>query len=131
MVLAIMLFPAIPLAAQDSLPTPPLLINVAGRPVVSSLNGSWRTIIDPFETGYYTYRWTPDRNGYFRNQKATSPGDRVEYDFDRSPFLLVPGDWNTQRPELLLYEGTIWYSRSLDYRLPPGSRLLETFGDAN
>jgi beta-glucuronidase len=31
----------------------------------------------------------------------------VEYGFDTSPQLDVPGDWNSQRDSLFFYEGTI------------------------
>ena len=52
---------------------------------------------------------------YFREvDPFTSPGV-VEHDFDTSPTLRVPGDWNSQRPELLLYEGTVWYERAFTY----------------
>lgn len=117
------------LGAQEPASAVPMS-NVGGR-ATTSLNGAWRTIVDPFETGYYTYRWTPDPNGFFRDEKPRSPADRVEYDFDRSPLLQVPGDWNTQRPELLLYEGTIWYRRTFEYALKPGRRLFVHFGAAN
>ena len=106
------------------------IVNVLGR-VTTSLNGEWQTIVDPFEVGYFTYRMQPDPNGFFRNQKPMSSVDRVEYDFDRSPVLKVPGDWNSQRTDLLLYEGTVWYRRHFDYALPPNRRLFVQFGGAN
>jgi beta-glucuronidase len=43
----------------------------------------------------------------------------------------VPGDWNTQREKLFLYEGTVWYKKSFDYRLPKGKRLFVHFGAVN
>jgi beta-glucuronidase len=43
----------------------------------------------------------------------------------------VPGDWNTQRPELLFYEGTVWYKRDFDYVVKPGRRVFLWFGAAN
>lgn len=110
--------------------TAPLITNVGGR-LTSSLNGRWRTIVDPYETGYYNYRRRPDPNGYFRNHKSTGPADLVEYDFDRSPQLAVPGDWNTQRADLRLYEGTVWYKTSFARTLAPGRRLFVHFGAAN
>src|SRR5262249_50290403 len=85
-----------------------------------SLNGEWKTIIDPYETGFYDYRWAardletnPSRSEtFFLDVKPDNPSERVEYDFDSSPSLSVPGDWNTQRPELLYYEGSVWYRRT-------------------
>ena len=106
------------------------LINVDARQT-TSLNGSWATIVDPFENGYYNYRYEPHSNGYFANQKPQSKRDLVEYDFDTSARLHVPGDWNTQRDDLFFYEGTVWYKHDFDYALPPGRRLFVYFGAAN
>ncbi|NNE47585.1 MAG: beta-glucuronidase [Rhodothermales bacterium] len=106
------------------------ITNVDARSAIS-LDGDWSSIIDPYENGYYNYRYEPHANGYFRNQKPQSPSDLVEYDFDTSPVLAVPGDWNSQRPELLLYEGTIWYKRSFGYDLPAKRRAFLHFGGAN
>jgi beta-glucuronidase len=117
---------ALPLAAGPAT----ALANPAARHAVS-LDGKWRTIVDPYENGYYDYRLQPSRDGYFRNAKPKNPGDLVEYDFDTSPTLDVPGDWNSQRPELFFYEGTIWYKRSFDYPVQPGRRLFLYFGAAN
>lgn len=106
------------------------IVNVIGRKT-TSLNGSWQTIVDPFEVGYFNYRMQPDPNGFFRNQKPKNPGERVEYDFDRSPLLDVPGDWNSQRTDLLFYEGTVWYRQRFKYTLAPNRRLFVQFGAAN
>ena len=106
------------------------MTNVSNRQT-TSLNGTWRVIIDPYENGFYDYRYTESRNGYFRNAKLGNKSDLVEYDFDKSWTLKVPGDWNTQRDELLFYEGTIWYKCSFDYELKPERRLFVYFGAVN
>ncbi len=85
-----------------------LLTNVLCRSR-QSLDGRWRAIPDPYDTGYVNILGERNRQGYFRDFKPRSPSDRVEYDFDRSTQLEVPGDWNTQDPSLLYYEGTMWY----------------------
>ncbi|MFL5581343.1 MAG: glycoside hydrolase family 2 protein [Gemmatimonadaceae bacterium] len=111
----------------------PLITNVPGR-ATTSLDGRWQTIVDPFENGYYDYRYQPTPNGYFRVRRPQGPTDLVEYDFDRSPLLAVPGDWNSQRPELLFYEGTVWYRTTFARADPPlgaGRRLFVHFGGAN
>jgi beta-glucuronidase len=104
--------------------------NPTGRHTVS-LDGKWRTIVDPYETGYYDYRLKPSKDGYFRNAKPKDKGELIEYDFDTSPTLDVPGDWNSQRENLFFYEGTIWYKRSFDYTVRPGTRQILYFGAAN
>lgn len=107
-----------------------LIANTDGRKTMS-LDGQWRTIIDPYESGYYDYRYQPSANGYFKDAKPKSKSDLIEYDFDTSESLGVPGDWNTQRESLLLYEGTIWYRKSFDYQRSDNTRLFVYFGAAN
>ena len=105
-----------------------------------SLNGEWHSIIDPYETGFYDYRheqrdWNPNPSRsetFYLDVKPADPGERVEYDFDTSPTLKVPGDWNTQRPELLYYEGTVWYRKKFDFAgLAAGRRAFLRFGAVN
>lgn len=49
-----------------------LITNIEGRHT-TDLNGRWQTIIDPYETGYYDYRYQSSNNGYFKNAKPKSP----------------------------------------------------------
>jgi beta-glucuronidase len=81
------------------------------------LDGQWRVIPDPYETGYYNHRYEPRDDGYFLAQKQAHPGELVEYDFSRSQVLDVPGDWNSQDERYFFYEGTMWYYKS--FRLAP------------
>jgi beta-glucuronidase len=121
--------PCGPAVAEEPAPAP-LLTDVDHR-TTWSLDGVWRTIVDPYETGYYDYRYQPKKDGFFLDQKARDETDRVEYDFDTSDPLFVPGDWNTQRDSLLFYEGTIWYRRLFDDpRHDRSSRLFLWFGGA-
>jgi beta-glucuronidase len=107
-----------------------LIGNVDGRKT-QSLDGAWNIIIDPYEMGYYDFHLHPNKNGYFKNEKPKTPLDLVEYDFDKSPTLRVPGDWNTQRESLFFYEGTVWYKKSFTYQPKPGTRQFLYFGAAN
>jgi len=67
-----------------------------------------------------------------RDVKPADPSERVEYDFDTSPVLHVPWDWNTQRPELLYYEGSVWYRKQFDFAgLQPGEHAFVRFGAVN
>ncbi|MEM7342346.1 MAG: glycoside hydrolase family 2 TIM barrel-domain containing protein [Actinomycetota bacterium] len=123
---------------MDPLLTPPestgttLLTNVLARPR-RSLAGRWRAILDPYDTGYVNILGRRNRHGYHRDASPTGPSDRVEYDFDSSMELTVPGDWNTQAPELLHYEGTLWYRTMVDLDEPEvaGQRTFLTVGAAN
>ena len=107
-----------------------LIINVDNRNTLS-LDGNWRIIIDPYENGYYEYRYKPKKDGYFLNQKPKDKSDLVEYDFDKSEYLSVPGDWNTQKEKLFFYEGTIWYKKSFNYIKKENKRVFLYFGAAN
>lgn len=107
-----------------------LIANTEGRKT-TSLDGQWQIIVDPYESGYYNYRYQPIDNGYFRNAKPKSKTDLIEYDFDKSATLKVPGDWNTQTDQLFFYEGTVWYKKSFDYQRQPDTRLFVYFGAAN
>jgi beta-glucuronidase len=96
-----------------------------------SLDGSWKIIIDPYENGYYDYRWQENPEGFFKNEKPKNKWDRVEYDYDKSDSLIVPGDWNSQKKELFFYEGTIWYKKSFDFHKKKGARVFLRFGAVN
>ena len=104
--------------------------NVEGRSAVS-LTGTWRTIVDPYDVGSQGYHAQPLADGFFLARPPKDETDLVEYDFDRSPTLQVPGDWNTQRESLLYYEGTLWYMRRFEARPQPGRRAVLWFGAAN
>lgn len=118
----------------------PLIQNAYNRNA-TSLGGHWHYIVDPYDTGYRDHRtWIPfdqkasskeSAKPYWTNSKPTDPSDRVEYDFDASPTLRVPGDWNMQSPKLYYYEGGVWYKTDFEYALPAGQRLFLYFGAAN
>ncbi|MGE5942781.1 MAG: glycoside hydrolase family 2 protein, partial [Flavobacteriales bacterium] len=91
-----------------------LLQNIESREKIS-LNGMWDIIVDPLENGYYSHRMQPKDDGYFRNAKMKSPSDLIEYNFDTSDQLVVPGDWNTQMEKLYYYEGTVWYKKDFKH----------------
>ena len=114
------------LRAQQIFP----IANTDGRKTIS-LDGQWQAIVDPYESGFYDYRYQPSANGFFKNAKPNNKSDLIEYDFDNSSSLRVPGDWNTQRDQLFFYEGSIWYKKSFDYQRRPNTRLFVYFGAAN
>jgi beta-glucuronidase len=107
-----------------------LITNIDSRQKIS-LDGNWQIIIDPYESGYYDYRYQPRGDGYFLNRKPATKSDLIEYNFDTAPQLQVPGDWNSQRSDLFFYEGTIWYRRSFDYPPSPHKRVFIYFGAVN
>ena len=116
------------------------IANVYARAAVS-LDGGWRVIVDPYDNGYLDYRLQPydaqenPTGGYFLDRHPSGASDLVEYDFDTSPVLQVPGDWNSQDEKLLYYEGTVWYRRTFDRPHGKGGagsgRQFLHFGGAN
>ncbi len=119
---------SVPFAAGEPPEPAPLIVNVDGR-ATRPLDGPWHAIVDAFDKGYYDYRYQPRKDGFFLDRKMKDEGDLVEYDFDTSETLAVPGDWNTQRESLLYYEGSVWYKRTFDDpRRDPGTRLFVRFG---
>lgn len=98
------------------------MINVYGRRTVN-LNGEWPVIPDPTGVGDWRQVWTEKKP-----QKKT---DFVEYSFEGGPLFQVPGDFNTQLPELLYVEGTMWYKKMFSYNLKNGKRLFLHFGAVN
>ncbi len=121
--------------AQD-----PLLHNAYHR-ASTSLNGNWKFVIDPYETGYRNHRnWMPfdvmestknSARPYYTDRVIEERWDRVEYNFNTSDEIQVPGDWNSQDRMLLYYEGSIWYRTLFDYDLEGDNRLFIHFGAAN
>lgn len=107
-----------------------LIQNVNSRKT-TCLNGKWSIIIDPYENGFYNHRYQEHPNGYFKNQAPKDNTELIEYKFDNANTLHVPGDWNSQREELLWYEGTIWYKFSFDYVPTHNSRQFLHFGAVN
>lgn len=101
---------------------PALIQNIPNR-ATTSLDGPWQAIIDPYETGLNAR--------FYLNAKAKDKHELVEYDFDRSDALNVPGDWNSQKKELFFYEGPVWYKKSFSYHKREHTRVFVYFGAAN
>lgn len=99
------------------------MINIPGRDAIS-LNGLWEVVIDPWDAG--KGEWV----ALYKERKPQSKTDFVEYGFEGGPRLYVPGDFNSQKPELTYYEGTVWYKKTFDYE-PGDKRLFVHFGAVN
>ena len=117
----------------------PQITNIENRTSLN-LNGVWKYIVDPYQTGYYDYRRDArdqqanpsTAESLFLGYKAQNPSDRVEYDFDKADGILVPRDWNSQKEKLFYYEGSVWYYKAFDYAIPTnGNRQFIYFGAAN
>jgi beta-glucuronidase len=114
---AIVAYPAFAATGPDS-----LISNIAGRTTIS-LDGTWKYIVDPYSTGF--------NMRLYENRKPKDKSELVEYDFDAAGSLKVPGDWNSQREDLLLYEGPVWYRKTFAYHKRAHTRCFLYFGSAN
>ena len=108
----------------------PLIHNVMAYES-TSLAGDWNYIVDVQEEGYYDYRMNPTRWGFFMNAKPQRPEELIEYDFDKSPTMRIPSDWNTQDEKLFYYEGTVWFKKSFQAVPMKDCRTLLYFGAVN
>src|SRR5579864_5624546 len=92
-----------------------LITDINARKSIS-LNGTWQYLVDPYETGFYDYRYkelkesNPD--AYWNSDAPLNKTDKKEHGYNNKYTLQVPGDWNHQKPEFIYYEGTIWYKKS-------------------
>jgi beta-glucuronidase len=122
----------IPAAGQQPFQT--LLVGVDHRTNVTSLDGDWHYLVDypPFRA-LYTGSGAINDRGYALNShpNITSGPHNEEYDFATAPTLKVPGDWNTQVPQLFAYEGVVFYERDFDAEPQPGTRTFLYIGAAN
>lgn len=114
--------------------TPLLLTNVFSRRSAGasvSLDGPWKYIVDPYRIGYEDMMGDKLRRGFFSDFKPRHEGDRVEYSFDTGEDMMVPGDWNTQDPRWLYYEGTMWFRRMVTIDAAPQGRTFVHFSAVN
>ena len=115
------------------------LINHTYNRETISLDGAWQYIVDPYENGFYNYRYEPFENqekpgngAFFTNAKRKGKADLVEYNFDLMDSLTIPGDWNTQKEKLYYYEGSLWLKKSFNYqKTADNNRVFIHFGAAN
>jgi beta-glucuronidase len=112
-----------------------LVTNIPSRKT-TDLNGQWQYVVDAYETGFYDYRYKErqptDNDAYWNPDTTVNKSARKEYGYIDKYTLRVPGDWNSQDPKFLYYEGTVWYKRSFDFAKPktPG-KLFLYFGAVN
>jgi beta-glucuronidase len=109
-----------------------LLVGVDHRSV-TSLDGDWHYLVDQ-SPGRALYKANGEINdsSYALNSHPNIVGEHnEEYDFSTAPTLKVPGDWNTQVPQLFNYEGVVWYQRDFNADSKPGTRTFLHIGAAN
>src|SRR3984885_6151390 len=125
---ALLTLPSALAPAQTSNTT--VLVDIDPRPT-PSLDGDWHPIVDQYATGLYDFHQNLRPDGFFMNAPFNPAGDPHDYNFAKAATLRVPGDWNTQRPDLISYEGPIWYEKDFKHTTKPNTRTFLHFGAAN
>jgi beta-glucuronidase len=121
----------LPASGQQQFQT--LLVGLDHR-TATSLNGDWHYLVDQAPSrALYTSTGAINDHGYAMNTHPNifSGPHNDEYDLATAPTLKVPGDWNTQVPQLFNYEGVVWYQRDFDAHPEPGTRTFLHIGAAN
>lgn len=100
------------------------LVFTSGRSGLS-LDGAWNLCVDLLDTGL--------RQKWFAMQPA-APEDRTEpWDYD--PYMgetvQVPSNWQMLKEKWYFYEGSAWYTRSLDHAVRADRRQVLRIGAAN
>jgi beta-glucuronidase len=101
----------------------PAIANVYARKT-TPLNGTWPAVIDPYgraELGGMAPRALEPQH----------ESDLAEFSFENGLTLDVPGDWNTQDPRLVFYQGIAWYKREFHHTPSSGARHFVYFGAVN
>lgn len=106
----------------STLAAQPFMTNINARNAVS-LNGDWQVIVDVLDCG--------QESRIHENLTSQITGRFVEYTFDDTSVLKVPGDWNSQMMELKYYESSVWYKKDFDCPAFAKGRLFLYFGAAN
>lgn len=110
-----------------------LIQNVSARKTIS-LDGVWDSQVDVVGVG------SLGRFGLVQDRKPTKfvyKGDNprnselVEQDMDVAEKINVPGDWNTQKEKLFLYEGNLWYRKKFSIAPQANKRYFVYFGAVN
>jgi beta-glucuronidase len=122
---------SLPVVAQT------LITNAYNRTSIS-LNGQWKYIVDPYENGFYNYRYeafdrmdNSPKSAYFMDAVVSNRSELLEYNFDEADSIRVPGDWNSQKEKLFYYEGTVWYRKEFALTPEEERRYFMYFGAVN
>jgi len=87
------------------------------------LNGKWNALIDVYCMG--------ELAGIFKNKQQSATNKAVEYTFNDGLRLDVPGDFNSQMPELKYYEGNVWYQRKITVSKTDNCKQFIYFAGSN
>ena len=90
-----------------------------------SLNGTWNYAVDQYDTCLRAKWWEEIY------ESPTGLQYPMDFSFDTWDTIKVPAVWNLQEEKLLLYEGTVVYTRRFKYTNHGEDRVFIKIGAAN
>jgi beta-glucuronidase len=118
----------LPAPAAANPASQPLLIASPGSRRRTGLGGLWHYVIDPFDIARRKPR---QRRSLWRDELEVPGGPLIEYEWDTSPTMRLPGDWNSRVTELAFYDGPIFFRRRFDAEATGSERLFLHFEAVN
>jgi beta-glucuronidase len=122
----------LPLRAQPAAPVapaaPPFLLSALASRRRVPLDGLWHWIVDPFDVARRKPR---NRRAVWKDEREVPGGPLIEYEWETSPTIRLPGDWNSRIPELGLYDGPAFFRRLFTAAPTPGHRQFLAFEAVN
>jgi beta-glucuronidase len=101
------------------------MIFMGGRST-ETLNGTWHYVEDLYDVGFRDAWERP------RGRDAGRMTEPWDFNLGEGEVTNLPGCWNLIEPRLFYFEGTVWYSRVLDYQeRQPDERVFLRIGAAN
>lgn len=97
---------------------------MSGREVIS-LNGTWQYAVDQYDT-CLRQRWFRER--YADERGFTLP---VDFSFDTWPEIELPVCWNVVRPEYIIYDGSMVFTKKFDFSKKDTEKVYLRIGAAN
>lgn len=97
---------------------------MGGRETVS-LNGTWKYAVDQYDT-CLRQRWFRER--YVDERGFTVP---VDFSFDTWPETELPASWNVVRPEFIIYDGSMVFTKKFTFDKKDDETVYLRIGAAN
>lgn len=97
---------------------------MGGRETVS-LNGTWKYAVDQYDT-CLRQRWFRER--YVDERGFTVP---VDFSFDTWPEIELPVCWNVVRPEFIIYDGSMVFTKKFAFDKKDDETVYLRIGAAN
>ena len=97
---------------------------MSGRETVS-LNGTWKYAVDQYDT-CLRQKWFKER--YVDERGFTLP---VDFSFDTWPEMELPVCWNTVRPEFMIYDGSMVFTKKFAFEKKDEEEVYLRIGAVN